>query len=124
MPATEQQNVPLLLDTDSEDDVERGPLPSYNQAQENVGFKLFTGNNGQPRDGKEPVALSEVHIRMGRRLYNLYNHSFVFRFSEKGFGNLEFPIFSHGDSLCWNLLDSSCSRIHSTSVSSSMLFKG
>lgn len=60
---------PLLEESDSEDDLERGGLPTYNQTQQDAGLKFLSGGNAQPRSGKECVALSSVHIRMGKRSF-------------------------------------------------------
>ncbi|CAD5229019.1 unnamed protein product [Bursaphelenchus okinawaensis] len=75
------QNVPLLNpDSDSDSDVDvEARLPTYAQTETGAGFKFMLGNNGQPRDGKEAVALSDVHIRIGflRKVLGILSFQFV-----------------------------------------------
>ncbi|CAD5234795.1 unnamed protein product [Bursaphelenchus xylophilus] len=73
------QNVPLLNESDSDSDVETGRLPTYAQAETGAGLKFLMGNNSQPRDGKEAVALTDVNIRMGflRKVLGILSFQFV-----------------------------------------------
>lgn len=66
-------NVPLLEADSSDEDVERGPLPNYAQATtaaqagQRVGF--VGGYKPAMREGKDPVALCDVKMRMGLYLF-------------------------------------------------------
>jgi hypothetical protein len=73
-----QMNVPLLEADSSDEDVERGALPNYAQAQSaqraSVGF--IAGQKPALRHGKDPVSLGDVSIRMGTFL----SHFFICHF--------------------------------------------
>lgn len=62
---TTEAQVPLLEAEELEEDVERGALPNYaeaTQAGQRVGFVA----GAKPRPGKDPVALGDTSLRLGK----------------------------------------------------------
>lgn len=63
----QRQDQQPLLDDSSDEDIERGTLPDYaqaTQAGQRVGF--VGGQKPTLRPGKDPVALCDVSLRMGK----------------------------------------------------------
>lgn len=87
-----QMNVPLLEADSSDEDIERGALPDYAQAQsaQRVGVGFLAGQKPAIRHGKDPVSLGDVPVRMGI-LFTIISFLFDFlAFLRKVLGILSF----------------------------------
>lgn len=76
---TTEANVPLLEDEEQDEhDIERGSLPNYaeaTQSAQRVGFVAGAKPNSL-RHGKDPVALGDISIRLGKCLIVSMYHVF------------------------------------------------